>query len=1102
MARHQPSSERSVRWPSKAVEFLQGLPDGLGRPSYRPVGPSVERLPRMCLTIVYLLLALLAEPHVQAQENLPPTVEFARDIRPILSENCFQCHGPDEAQREADLRLDRREGLYGEGSDAAIITPGRPEESELFRRISSTDAEERMPPPDSGIRLTDEQITAVKTWIEQGAAWQTHWSFVTPKRPQPPSQGDHLHVDPKWPRNGIDSFVLSRLTERKLSPSPEASKETLIRRVSFDLTGLPPTPDEVDRFLADDRPDAYQRLVDRLLASPRYGERMSAVWLDAARYADSYGYQDDGEVSMWRWRDWVIEAFNNNMPFDQFTIEQLAGDLLPNATFEQRIATGFNRNHRANSEGGAIPEEFRVEYVADRVDTTATVWLGMTVACARCHDHKFDPVSQREFYQLFAFFNNVAEDGRARKNGNTPPLMPAPTRAQQRAQRQLESDLQAARDALEQLEPQIMQAQVQWERSMTGDLPDEYTVTRDLERRIRFDDEDELSEHSGSEKLVVSGGDPEFCDGKLGRALVFDGRRYVDTDKDAGHFSDDDKFSLSVWVRPKRKDGGILSHLELADDPRSKGYNLLLSDGRLRFTLVQQWFDDAIRIETDSRLALDRWSHVLVTYDASRLARGIHIYVDGVEQPLDVELDSLFQGFGADKPVRVGMSGDPSARFYGAIDDVRIYEDELSPAEAELLVTLDKIDELLHLPSEKRTASQQNKLRAYFLERHAPSKMAQANEQVRSLEGELHALVERFPTVMVMEECAERRPTHLLIRGRYDAPGDEVIPDVPNFLPKLPADTPRNRLGFARWLVQPDHPLTARVTVNRLWQMSFGTGLVKTAEDFGSQGEPPSHPRLLDWLATELIRTGWDLKAVRRLIVTSGTYRQSSRAAPETWTEDPENRWLSHGPRFRLPAEMIRDQALFASGLLVEQLGGESVRPYQPAKLWSEISDDEYEQDHGPNLYRRSLYTFWKRTIPHPAMKALDAVDREICAVREGRTNTPLQALTLMNEEGFVESARVLAERVLADTKLDTSQKLVRAFRLATGRQPRDAELALLEKSLRRHREHYAGRPKDAEKLVATGEKTRNEQFDVVELAAFTTMANTLLNLDETVTQH
>jgi hypothetical protein len=835
---------------------------------------------------------------------------------------------------------------------------------------------------------------------------------------------------------------------------------------------------------------------------------MAIPWLDAARYADTNGYQTDGERVMWRWRDWVIDAFNRNLPFDQFTVEQLAGDLLPHATLDQKIATGFNRNHRGNSEGGIIPEEYAVEYVVDRVETTATVWLGLTLGCARCHDHKYDPLKQKEFYQVFAYFNNVPEKGRALKFGNSPPYLKAPTRTQQDKLHRLKQELAAAEKRFAGMEAELEAAQATWEKSAGHDKPAAWSITRGLV--AAYDLDGRTTAQAGREHKLPEGkfhdGEPAFAPGRIGQAAVFDGKRYLDVGDVAG-FGFYHKFSCAAWIYPTGGQGGtVLSHM--TDEDQADGYSLVLKGGKLQVNLVKRWLDDAIRVETERSLPPEEWHHVLVSYDGSRVAGGVRVYVDGKEEKLRIVLDELNQDFWTNEPWRIGGGGGPKGRFRGLIDDVRIYERVLSTEEAGILATTEKINDILALPAAKRSRAQAAKLRACFLEQDAPAAIRQAQEQVLARRRQKEEFVESIPTCMVMEEMPVPRVTHLLIRGAYDRPGEVVTPGVPAALLTPVAGAPgspgvaNNRLGFARWLTDRGNPLTARVAVNRFWQMYFGNGLVKTVGDFGSQGEWPSHPELLDWLACEFRQRGWDVKALQRLIVTSAAYRQSSRLTPGLLQRDPENRLLARGARFRLPATTIRDQALAASGLLVAKVGGPSVKPYQPEGLVKELTGTEdYKQDHGEDLYRRSLYTFWKRTVAPPAMVTFDAAGRETCVVRETRTNTPLQALTLMNDVAFVEASRNLAQRVLLEAGVTPEERLTLAFRLVLARRPSAAEMQVLRAGLEQHLADYRKDHEAARKLVSQGESRADGKLDVAELAAYTTAAGLILNLDEAITK-
>jgi hypothetical protein len=1041
------------------------------------------------------LAVLLFSCLAAAAEPAGTPVEFNRDVRPILSDYCYQCHGPDKIQRKADLRLDTEAGATLDLGGRQAVVAGDVEQSELFQRLVAADDAERMPPASTGKKLTAEQIETIRRWIEQGARWQKHWAFIPPVALPPPAVAGQGRV-----RNAIDAFVLSRLEKQGLSFAPEADRTTLLRRVSLDLTGLPPTPAEVDAFLADPSPDAYETVVDRLLASSRYGERMAVRWLDGARYADTNGYQSDGERSMWRWRDWVIDAYNRNMPFDEFTIEQLAGDMLPNATLEQQIASGFNRNHRGNAEGGIVPEEYAAEYVVDRVDTTSTVWLGLTMGCCRCHDHKFDALTQKDFYQLFAYFNNVPEFGRAIKYGNSPPVIKSPTVEQQARLKGLDQQLADAETDFQKFLPELATAQAVWERNGDSAGVAHWTVTRG---QIAHFPMASIPENPVADAELPHwvDGEPIYKSGKIGQAGEFDGQRYIAAGNVAP-FGFYDKFSLASWIQPVADHGGTIIS-RMTDAEHADGYYVVLEQGRLQLNLIKRWLDDALRVETEAALVPGQWQHVVVTYDGSRLASGVQIYVNGKAQKLRVVLDLLNQTFATKEPLRIGGGNGPGGRFHGLIDDVRIYDDALTDIEARILATPESIGQIIALPADQRPVPASQKLQACFLESAAPLPIREVRERVRDLRKSRLQLIESFPTTMVMQEMAQPRDTFVLIRGEYDKPGEKVVRAIPACFSPLPEDVPQNRLGLARWIVDRSNPLTARVAVNRLWQMLFGTGLVKTVDDFGSQGEWPTHPELLDWLAVEFMmgETPWDVKAMLRLVVTSSTYRQSSRMNPVLQQRDPENRWLARGPRTRMSAEFVRDQALYSGGLLVEKLGGPSVKPYQPAGLWNELADTEYVQDTGENLYRRTMYTFFKRTVAPPTMMTFDAAGRETCIVRETRTNTPLQALTLMNEVTFIESARGLAQRVMLPKDQTPAQRLTQAFRLVTSRPPQPRELEILLSGWQAHRERFAKAPEAAEKLTTIGELPRLDKIDVVDLAAYTTVAGLLLNLDEAITK-
>jgi hypothetical protein len=1040
-------------------------------------------------------------------------VEFNRDIRPILSDKCYTCHGPDSARRRTKLRFDIEADAKQDLGGRFAIVAGDAAKSELIKRVTAAEPARRMPPVASGRTLTEREVSLLQQWIDQGAKWENHWSFIPPKRAPLPDLRNT-----SWSRNEIDFFVLDRLQKEGQIPSSEADRTTLIRRVSLDLTGLPPTPAEVDAFLNDRSRRAYEKVVDRLLASPRYGERMAARWLDAARYADTNGYQTDAERYMWRWRDWVIEAFNRNLPFDQFALQQIAGDMLARPTLDQRIATGFNRNHRGNGEGGIIPEEYAVEYVVDRLETTSTVFMGLTLGCARCHDHKYDPFTQKEFYQLFAYFNNIPERGKANKYGNSPPMIQAPTVAQQAELSELDKKLAAAEKRFAGFGAESARAQRRWEAALDKATAVRWSIPHDLMASFPLDGD--LTGHiaappvkatqtNASENAAAAAdekpataefqdGQPQFVPGRIGQAAAFDGKRFI-LGGNVGNFGFLDKFTLAAWIYPTADTGAVITRTK--DIEEEAGYGLYLKNGKVQANLILRWLDDGARVETVKPIELNRWQHVMMTYDGSRTADGITIYVDGKRQELTVYLDDVNQNFQARDPMRIGGGGGPNNRFQGQIDDVRIYNVALPPMLAAVVATGESINEIADLAPAARSDPQNEKVSLYFLENHAPAPIQEAWRHLMMVRREKQQFVDSLPTVMVMQERETPRETHLLIRGAYDRPGDKVTAGVPAVLPALPKGSPNNRLGFARWLVDPSNPLTARVAVNRFWQMYFGAGLVRTVEDFGSQGEWPSHPELLDWLATEFVRTGWDIKAMQKLIVTSATYRQSSKADPQLVQKDPENRLLARAPRFRLPAEVIRDQALATSGLLVEQIGGPSVKPYQPAGLWKELSGQDYVQDKGDKLYRRSLYTYWKRSSPPPSLMNFDAAGREACVVRESRTNTPLQALDLMNDVTFLEAARKLAERVMKERRASAEERIALAFRLVTARTPSPRELGVLQEALSSYLADYSNDPEAAVKYLNQGESPRDEELDVRELAGYSALASLILNMDETITK-
>ena len=1053
-----------------------------------------------CLTF----LGGILEPAANAAAQKP--VDFDRDIRPILSDKCFACHGPDAKQRMANLRLDAREGIFTDRGTYRIVVPGDSSKSRMYQRVSSAKASFRMPPPASGKTLSAEQISLIKQWIDQGAKWEKHWAYVAPVRPPVPAV-----EDAKWPKNPIDNFILARLETEGLKPAPEADKATLLRRLSFDLTGLPPTPAELDAFLKDKSPDAYEKQVDRLLASPHYGERMAVVWLDLARYADTHGYHIDSARQMWHWRDWVINAYNHNMPFDEFTVDQLAGDLLPHATREQKVATGFNRNHMINFEGGAIPDEYQNEYVVDRVGATSAAWLGVTLGCARCHNHKYDPFTQKDFYRFYAFFNTIPEKGLDGRTGNAEPVLPLPTVDQQRRLDELTEAI-ASRDK-QMDEKRIAEMQADWEK--TAQLPD---ATREG-LAAHYEMDGSLADSSGHYlRGRVTRGEVTYAptgqDGAVNGAAAFSGETEVQIPQ-AGAFDRNDRFSLALWVKySSLQEMAALQKIDTT--PEKRGYEILFDEfapvadqkrgAHVVVRLIHKWPDDAIVVRTRDRMVEGVWMHIGVAYDGSGKASGVKLFINGKAVPVTVEKDALSGSFASARPLEIGNkeTGKP---FQGQMDDLRIYARELGDQEFETLAIHYPVRMMLETDTSRLPKDKKAELREYYLSYAAPEPFHTLHAELAKLNEEKRELVKQIPTTMVMAEMEKPRATAILARGDYRNRGEIVTPGVPGVLPPLPANAPANRLTLARWLVSPANPLTSRVAVNRYWQMYFGIGIVKTAEDFGSQGDPPSNQALLDWLATEFQRTHWDVKAMQRLIVTSATYRESSRVTPDLLERDPENRLLARGPRFRLPAEMIRDNALAASGLLNTAIGGASVFPYQPKGLWEETSYGDvftaqhYTPSHGEDLYRRSMYTFWKRTSPPPALTTFDAPNREKCTARRSVTNTPLQALVLLNDPAYVEAARVLAERTLREGGRDDARRIRFAFRLATARTPTPQELTVLRGLQRQELAEYREHKDEAGKLLAVGEAPLDPKLDAPELAAWTTVASAILNLDETVTK-
>jgi hypothetical protein len=1035
----------------------------------------------------FLCSLLLCAWSFNLSANAQPAIDYNRQIRSILSDKCFSCHGPDNAERKGGFRLDLRESATAKAdSGVSPIVPGKPEQSELLKRVHATDADLLMPPPETNKKLTDAEKQLLRDWIAAGADYQEHWAFVPPRNPPLPAVRDT-----GWPRNPIDQFVLARRESMNLPGSPEAPKEMLLRRLSLDLTGLPPTIAEVDAFTANRSPDAFEQEVDRLLASPYYGERVAVDWLDASRFADTHGYHIDSGRDMTRWREYVIESFNQNVPYDQFTLEQIAGDLLPSTgdperDLRQKIASGFNRNHMINFEGGAIPQEYLTAYIVDRVNTTSTVYLGLTVACSQCHDHKYDPITQKDFYQLYAFFNSVPENGLDGSKGNAMPFLRTPTRLQQEEIARLMARMRELESQLVGDHPDADAEQLKWEQTAAAKSTIvQWQIAEQVEAKSRggakFQPQDDRS-------LLVTGPNPG---------------------NEVYEFT---WYAPSPRVTAIRVEALADASLRAQGPGRSQNGNFVLTkvvveaaDASGKFTVQK------IR---RGRADFEQENYPLAAAIENRRSSGwaIHPQV-GQNHWAIFELAEPVQ---SSESTRLKVT----LHFESQFGQHQMGRVRIATTDADQPTGRDapppNIAKILSTPREARTPTEQRELATYF-RKNVSTAFRTVRDELESLKDRLTEIESAIPTTMVMQE-GPPRPTYVLMRGQYDKPdkNQPLSPNVPDFLGTLPPDAPRNRLGLAMWLIDPQHPLMSRVTVNRYWQLVFGTGIVKSAEDFGSQGELPSHPDLLDFLATDFIgatsdgQTSWDVKRLIREMVTSATYRQTSVASEISRARDPENRYLSRGPRFRLQAEFIRDQALFVAGLLDRRIGGKSVSPYQPAGLWEELMSradndkwtaQKYSQSHGVDLYRRTMYTFWKRTCPPPSLATFDAPDREVCTVKRSRTNTPLQALVTLNDPTYVEASRKFAERIMTDGGTTIDERITYLFRSVTSRVPTPAELKVLKNLFDRQRVHFQKNPEAAAQLLKVGEAPADATLDPVELAAWTMTASAVLNIDEALTK-
>jgi hypothetical protein len=1056
------------------VKYIRGL--------LSPQTRSLSALALIALSLGYM-------PHGGADE----LIDFNRDINPILSDRCFACHGPDEKARKAELRFDIESDLKRPSDQGlAIIEPGKAGESELIRRLNTSDPDEVMPPPDFLLTLSSAEKDLMARWIEQGAIRSGHWAFQSIGPVKVPEAPTGASI-----RNPVDHFVEARLAKEGLESVGEAPPERLLRRVSMDLTGLPPTPEMRKTFLDDKGPMAYERLVDRLLGSERFGERMAMDWLDVARFADTYGYQSDRFNHLWPWRDWVIHAFNQNLPYDQFILHQMAGDLIENATQETILATAFHRNHRQTNEGGSTNEEYRVEYNADRLKTTSLAFLGLTIECARCHDHKYDPISQADYYRLFAFFNDTDESG---LYSHFTDAIPSPTHfLYEEGERDRHQDALAQLKRLEKKEPMIREAakepfQKWWQENQSFSIPHD----NDLVGYFDFEEQHE----KGYPNLVKEdhygkiNDQPQALDGPKGKGLLFDGENSINIDAIA-NFKRNEPFSMSTWLQiPEvREKIIVLHHSKAGSDAGSRGYELLLEDGHAAFALIHFWPGNAIKVRTADPLPVNQWLHLGWTYDGSSRAQGIRLYVNGKPVPVETMRDSLFKdiSYGGGVPLQLAARFRGRGFKDGKLDELRIFNRTLTAPE--MLAVHREAPLAL---SDPQAPADEDWFGYWLAEHHSPYQ--EWKQKLNRARMEESNLVEKVREIMAMGTIQGGRKTYILSRGQYDLPTDEVHPGTPETILPFDPSWPRNRLGLAQWLIDPKHPLTARVVVNRFWQMFFGKGIVETPEDFGSQGAQPSHRALLDWMAHWYVRNDWNTKALLRLMVTSQTYRRDSIPTPTLVDRDPENKLLGRGPRQRLMAEMLRDQALSVAGILSPTTGGPSVKPYQPEGVWKEVSGATYKPDTGENLHRRSLYTYWKRTAPPPAMLTFDATSREDCMARRLPTNTPLQALVLLNDPQFVEAARMLAQRMITEGGDSIPEQIRYGCHLVLVRDAGKPEVDLLHELYTQRLASIKSKTQNQERAIEkVGTLPWEQGLDRDRLAGMTAVALAILNFDEAI---
>lgn len=1039
--------------------------------------------------------------------SLPVKVDYNIHVKPVLSDKCFACHGPDKAKQKAGLRLDIAEVAYGQLSEnpgKVAINPGSLNGSEMFHRMMSDDPEYVMPSVNSHLTLSAKEKAILIKWIEQGAEYKPHWAFVKPEKANVPDVNNTA-----WPINAIDHFILQRLEEENIKPSARAQKELLLRRLSLDLTGLPPGVDEIDAFVNDDSQDAYEKQVDRLLNSPRFGEKMATDWLDLARFSDSHGYTVDRILDMSPYRDWVIKSFNDNLPYDKFIQWQLAGDLMPEPTKEMMIATAFNRIHQQNTEGGIIEEEFRTEYVVDRTNTTGVAIMGLPVGCARCHDHKYDPISQKNYYELFAFFNNVKEAGQISFNDAMPsPTMLLPTEEKEKIIQFIKEKITTQEQKMNQAEQEAEGDFKTWlQKKSYASLTNEKIPASGLLAHYNFNDgslrNQAKSNETGAMKRglgAVPGERPEFINCESGKALALNGDEWFDLGK-TGAFRKSDPFSISISMFvPKEFSEGVIFHKCVAERLYNyRGYHLYIRDNKLELSMAHTAPSDAITKISKQPLLREQWLQFTMTYDGSGKASGLKLFQDGRELDMETTMDQLAKDILLDYKEQPGLQVGAWDRGLGLkdgkVDDILVYNRALTEYEVEVIAGISRWSSITTKEPDQLSAEEKAILRSYYLANINPLMLA-IQKELKSQRASLADSTESIQEYMIMQEMPQPRKAYLLKRGNYNELGEEVFPNTPESILPFPNELPKNRYGLSQWLTDSNHPLTARVAVNRYWQNFFGTGLVKTSEDFGNQGDMPSHPELLDWLAVTFRESGWDIKKLCKQIAMSATYQQDSKVTSATGEKDPENRLLSHGPSIRLSAEMIRDNALVASGLMNNKIGGKSVKPYQPDGLW-EINNTSYIADAGDDVYRRSLYVLIKRSVPNPTLATFDATSRSYCVARRQKTNTPLQALVTLNDPTFVEAAKVIGEKIAQSD--DQSIAITEAYRKLTGLSPSPQQLDLLQRLQENELKKFRKDMSKAKGWLQAGQYQVDKNLDPALVAANAVVASVILNSDATL---